>query len=79
MRPKSQSFAGAIIQSIFDHFNFLVVNVFHRPLGIAPGFVEANWFKLRHLSRGYWQVADSSSPQLRPVEYIQWAQAVGCG
>ena len=28
--PKSQSFAGAIIQSVFDHFNFLVVDVFHR-------------------------------------------------
>ena len=31
-RPKSQSFAGAIIQSVFDHFNFLVVDVFHRTL-----------------------------------------------
>ena len=31
-RPKSQSFARAIIQSVFDHFNFLVVYVFHRTL-----------------------------------------------
>ena len=29
-RSESQSFAGAIIQSVFDHFNFLVVDVFHR-------------------------------------------------
>ena len=32
--------------------------------------MEASWFKLRHLSRGYCQVADSSSSQLGAVEYI---------
>ena len=31
-RPESQSFAGTVIQSVFDHFNFLVVYVFHRTL-----------------------------------------------
>ena len=31
-RPKFQSFAGAIIQSAFYCFNFLVVDVFHRAL-----------------------------------------------
>lgn len=31
-RLKLQSFAGAIIHSLFDHLNFLVNNVFHRVL-----------------------------------------------
>ena len=28
-RPKSRSFAGAVIQSVFEHFNIRVVYVFH--------------------------------------------------
>ena len=28
-RPESQSFAGAVIQPVFDHLNFLVRNVCH--------------------------------------------------
>ena len=31
-RFKPQSFAGAVIQAVFDHFNFPVVDVFHRAL-----------------------------------------------
>lgn len=31
-RPKSQSFAGTVIQSVFDHFNFPVVDVFQQTL-----------------------------------------------
>ena len=31
-RPESQSFAGAVIQSVFDHLNFLVRNACHLPL-----------------------------------------------
>ena len=31
-RPKFQPFAGTIIKSVFDYFNFLIVDVFHRAL-----------------------------------------------
>ena len=31
-RPESQSFAWAVIQSVFDHLNFLVRNTCHGPL-----------------------------------------------
>jgi len=31
-RLKFHSFAGTVIQSVFDHLNFLVIYVFHRPL-----------------------------------------------
>jgi len=31
-RFKPPSFAGAVIQPIFNHFNFLVIDVFHRAL-----------------------------------------------
>ena len=31
-RFKPQLFAGAVIQPIFDHFNFLVIDVFHLSL-----------------------------------------------
>lgn len=65
-----------------DNHDAIINNYFPRAAKIAgklnrPGFHGGRLVEVNLLSRSSRRDADSSLPQPRPVEYTQWAPAVG--